>query len=140
MERPSPALRASHVLFVAAALLFGAPCFVIAWLGASVRFGDRAGWMAPVAALTAIALLRATRSSPGSARAVLATIATAGYLALGEWIVACLPIAAGMGQSPLEAAQRMGTDFGWMLIRLGNSPLDWGWMVLAIAMAALLGR
>ena len=123
-----------------AALPLGGLCFASAWLGAAVRSGGRAGWMALAAAALVVGLLRITGAPRGGSRALIAGLATAAYLAVGEWLVACLPIGASMGQSPVEAAHRIGLDFGWLLIQLGNRPADWLWMVVAMAAAVWLGR
>ena len=96
--------------------------------------------MVLVAALNAIAWLRITHTTQGAWRATIAVLMTLVSIALGEWLVASLPIARAMGQFPLETAQRMGPDFGWMLIRLGNTPLDWLTVIVALTLAAWFGR
>ena len=140
MERSPPFSHAANGLFTAIAFSVGGYGFVTAWILAALRTGSRAGWMAPLASLIAIVILRATGKAPGPRRGGWAVLMTAGYLTVGEWLVAGLPIAMGMGQAPAEAARHIGADFGWMLIRVGNSPGDWLWIAISLALAALLGR
>ena len=138
---PSPKTsRGGHPVLAILVLSIGGICFVSAWLGAAVHSASRAGWMAPVAAAVAIALLRLGWSSRGTRGRYFALVATFAYVLVGEWLVACMPIGAAMGQSPVEAAHRVGVDFGWMLVQLGNRPLDWFWLVLALAVAWRFGR
>ena len=96
--------------------------------------------MALIAAMNSIVLLRLACVRSGTPRALLAVLVTGTSIALGEWLLAALPIAWQMDQSPLEAARRMGPDFSWMLVRLGNTPLDWAFVVVALAVAARYGR
>jgi len=140
MEAASPPPRTRQAWLGIAALPLGGICFAGAWLGVSARSGGRAGWMALAATAIAVGLLRVTGMPPGASRARVALLSTAAYLAAGEWLVACLPIGAAMGESPIEAARRVGLDFGWLLIELGNRPLDWFWFALAVAAAWLFGR
>lgn len=129
-----------HPLLVAAMLVLGAFVFAGAWLAVAAACDSRAGWMTLLAALNSIALLRLARTHSGKPRALLALLVTAASIALGEWLLAALPIAWQMNQSPLEAARRMGPAFSWVLVQLGNTPLDWGLMVAALLLAAWLGR
>jgi hypothetical protein len=96
--------------------------------------------MALPAALNSIVLLRLARTRSGTPRALLAVLVTGVSIALCEWLLAALPLSWQMDQSPLQAARRMGSDFSWMLVQLGNTPLDWGLMVVALALAARYGR
>ena len=140
----SPALGAPdarlHVLLSTPLLVLGGLVFAGLWLVVAAACHGRAAWMSLVAAFNAIAWLHIAGARPGAPRAWLATFLTAASIALGEWLVAALPIAGLMNQSPLETAQRIGPDFGWMLIRLGNTSLDWGLIVIALAVAMRFGR
>jgi hypothetical protein len=118
----------------------GAFAFGGVWLVVAAMRGDRAGWMVLVAALNAVTWLRITHTRPGALRRLCAVLATSASIALGEWLVASLPIAQAMNQLPLETARRMGPDFGWMLIRLGNTPLDWLTIIVALMLAAWFGH
>jgi hypothetical protein len=129
-----------HPLFTALLLALGACAFACAWMVVAARSGDRAGWMVLVAALNAVAWLRLARTRAGTPRSLAAVLATSASIALGEWLVASLPIAQAMGQSLPDAAGRIGPDFGWMLIRLGNTPLDWLAIVVALMLAGWFGR
>ncbi len=137
---PTPAWTDLRPLFVLPLLLLGVLAFDGAWLAAAASTNGHAGWMAPFAALIGFAPLWLARAAPGSMRALLALLATATALALGNWLVAALPIGQAMGQFPLEAARRIGPDFGWMLIRLGNRPSDCLWTAFALVLAGLFGR
>lgn len=121
-------------------LVLGGLVFAGSWLVVAAACNGRASWMTLIAPFNAIAWLRMAGTRPGSARVLLAAFSTAASIAFGEWLVAALPIAGLMNQSPLESAQRMGADFGWMLIRLGNTSLDWGLVVIALLLATRYGR
>jgi len=121
-------------------LVLGMFVFTGAWLAVATACASRVGWMVLLAALSSIVLLRLARARAGKPRALLAVLVTAASIALGEWLLAAQPIAWQMNQSPLEAARRMGPAFSWMLVQLGNTPLDWAMMVVALALAAWLGR
>jgi hypothetical protein len=121
-------------------LLLGVFVFAGAWLAVATACDSRVGWMALLAALNSIVLLRLGRVHSGTPRALLAVLVTGASIALGEWLLAALPISWQMDQSPMQAAQRMGLDFSWMLVRLGNTPLDWSLVVVALALAARYGR
>ncbi len=129
-----------QLLLIASLLVLGSLAFAGTWVIVAAACHGRAGWMALVAALNAIAWLRMAKARPGAHRAMLAVFATSASIALGDWLVAALPIGAQVNQSPLEAAQRMGPDFGWMLIRLGSTPLDWSLIAVALVIALRLGR
>ena len=129
-----------RALLVALLLALGVFVFMGAWVGVAVLSNGHAGWMVLLAALDAGVFLRMARMRPGRMRARLALLATIASIALGNWLVAALPIARAMGLFPLETAQRIGPDFGWMLIRLGNTPVDWLWMVAALVLAMWFGR
>jgi hypothetical protein len=139
---PAPPILAATLRTLAASVLLalGALLFAIAWLIVADRTAGRAGAMAPLSAMIVIALLRATGTQSGWPRARLAALVTCGYLAAGEWLVSSLPIAAQAGIPPWKAVQEMGADFGWTLIHLGNTPLDWLWIGIAIALALRFGR
>jgi hypothetical protein len=131
---------ALYAIFVALLLALGAIVHAGAWLIAAALGNGHAGWMALFAALGTVVLLRFVGIAPGTSRAILALLGTAATIALGNWLVAALPIAQAMNLTPLEAALRMGPHFCWMLVSLGNAPLDWLWVALALALAAWFGR
>jgi hypothetical protein len=121
-------------------LALGVLAFDGAWLDLATTLDSRAAWMALIAALNAVAWLQITHTRHGALRALAAVLMTLVSIALGEWLVAALPIAQAMGQFPLETAHKMGPDFGWMLILLGNTPLDWLTVFVALMLAAWFGR
>ena len=129
-----------RVIFVAALLALGTCAAIGAWLVAAAVSDSRADWLAPLVAIDVAALLRFARVAPGPTRAMLAVAITTAALVIANWLVISLPMAEGMGMFPLDVASRTGPDFGWMLIRLGNTPMDWLWMAMALALAAWLGR
>jgi hypothetical protein len=100
-------------------LALGVLAFDGAWLDLATTLDSRAAWMALIAALNAVAWLQITHTRHGALRALAAV---------------------AMGQFPLETAHKMGPDFGWMLILLGNTPLDWLTVFVALMLAAWFGR
>ena len=128
------------MIFVTALLALGTCAVIGAWLVASALCNSHAGWVAPLAALSSVALLRFAHVAAGQARAMLATIATATTLVLANWLVIALPIAQSMDMLPLDAASRIGPHFAWTLTTLGTTSMDWLWMAFALVLAAWLGR
>jgi len=111
----------SHPLLVAVMLVLGVFVLAGAWLAIATACNSRVGWMALIAAMNSIVLLRLARVRSGTPRALLAVLVTGTSIALGEWLLAALPISWQMDQSPLEAARRMGADFSWLLVHLGKT-------------------
>lgn len=137
---PGPPDVSTRQIFAALLLGIGVLAFAGVWTAVASAWGGHAGWMVLAAALNSIAWLRFSGTPTGPERMLLAFLATVFSIVLGEWLVAALPIASAMGQFPLETAGRIGLDLGWMLIRLGNTPLDWLMVLVALMLAAWFGR
>jgi hypothetical protein len=135
-----PPVAPLQALFVALLLVVALVAYAGAWLVIAALYGGHAGWMALLAAPLVLILLQFTRVPSGASRAVLATFSTATAIGLGKWLVMALPVAQAMDLTPLAAARRIGPDFFWMLASLGNTPLDWLCVALALALAVWFGR
>ncbi len=129
-----------HALVIALLMVIAAFVCAGAWLVVAALRDGHAGWMAVLFVPVVIGLLRLTRVSSGTSRSVLALFATTMAISLANVLVAALPVAQAMDLTPLAAARRIGPDFCWMLVSLGNTPLDWLWAALALALAAWFGR
>lgn len=120
-------------------LLCGSLGFAAAWVLAMRALDTHAAWLAPLAALDAVLMLRLGRARPGAANAALALAATAATILLANWGIAATEIGRSLGLLPWESALRLGSSYAWELIRLANSPVELGWYALALAAAAFGG-
>ena len=119
-------------------LLSGSLGFAAAWVLAMRALDTHAAWLAPLAALDAVLMLRLGRARPGVANAALALAATAASILLANWGIAATEIGRSLGLLPWESALRLGPAYAWELIRLANGPAQLGWYALALVVAVSL--
>lgn len=138
MNRPAARTPRSHALpLLALALLALAVCGVAAaWVLAAFALERQCAWLAPVAALDMVLLLRFSRWPAGAGRAAAAVLATALALLLANYGIAAAEMGRSMGMPPWESAFRLGRDYASMLVRLANGPAEWAWYALGLAGAA----
>ncbi len=120
-------------------LLCGSLGFAAAWVLAMRALDTHAAWLAPLAALDAVLMLRLGRARPGVANAALALAATAASILLANWGIAATEIGRSLGLLPWESALRLGPAYAWELIRLANGPAQLGWYALALVVAVFGG-
>ncbi|WP_242113059.1 hypothetical protein [Luteimonas aquatica] len=122
-------------------LLLVASCGIGAiWALISLSGGKQNGWMAVIAALDAIWLLRLCRVRAGPWRAAGAVLATAIAVAFANWSIAAIGMGIPLGLGPWDAFVRLGAGHAWTLIWLANSAQDLAWIGAALVVAAVLGR
>ncbi|MFN3843245.1 MAG: hypothetical protein ACK4RW_08255 [Rehaibacterium terrae] len=110
------------------------------WTGVAVVSGKPVGWMALVAAVDAVLLLRLAGTRPGWPRAGVAVAATAATVVLANWFIVATQLGLAMGLRPLPSALRLGPDLAWYLAVLANGGLDVAAILAALALAAWWGR
>ena len=136
---PIPAAR--RLPFPAIALLLLASAGIAAaWTLAALVTGRQCSWMALVAALDAVIVLRITGTRPGALRAGAALAATAFAIALANWWIAAGQIGRSLGLMPWDSSLRLGPDYAWTLATLANRPADVAWIAAALLLAAIAGR
>jgi hypothetical protein len=111
-----------------------------AWALLALVTGRQSTWMALVAAVDAIAVLRLLRVRPGLARAGTALAATALSVVLANWWIAAGQIGRSLGLLPWDSSLRLGPDYAWTLATLANRPADIAWIAAALLLAAIAGR
>lgn len=121
-------------------LLLGSAGAAAAWVLLAVALDRQCGWMALVAALDAVVLLRMARVAPGLPRAALAVAATALAIALANWWIAGAQMGQSLGLLPWQSIPRLGWDHGWTLLGLANHGRELAWYGLGLVIAALAGR
>jgi hypothetical protein len=134
-----PSLTPAHAFFVAMSLALAVLVYAGAWLGVASWLDGFQGWMALLAAPTVIASLRFMLVPAGAVRGVSGALATIAAIALSNWLVVAVPLANGMGLTPLAAALRIGPHLLWTLLSLAHARLDWVWTALSPALVAWWG-
>ena len=110
--------------------------FAAAWVMAALALERQCAWLAPVAALDMILLLRFARSPAGAGRAGMASLGTALTILLANYGIAAAEMGRNMGLLPWASALKLGPDYAGMLMRLANGPAEWAWYALALLGAA----
>jgi hypothetical protein len=121
-------------------LLLASLGIAAAWALLALVTGRQCSWMALVASVDAIAVLRLLRVRPGMARGATALAATALAIALANWWIAAGQIGRSLGLLPWDSSLRLGPDYAWTLATLANRPADLAWIAAALLLAAIAGR
>ena len=121
-------------------LLLGSLFFAAIWILLAVYTGKPCGWMAVLAALDVALMLRWGGMPRGSARVLVAVLATATIAVLVNWLTAATQIGFAMGLNPWDSALKLGADYAWTLAGLANQTADRVWMGAALLLAALAAR
>ena len=135
-----PALVRRSRWFAPAVLTVGSFGFAAAWVLLAFARDRQSSWMAILAALDAVFLLRMARMPPGWPRATLAVAATAFTIALANWGIAAAQIGRSMGLLPWESVTRLGPFYAWTLANLANPPVDLWWLAISLVLAAVASR
>lgn len=111
-----------------------------AWVLVAQATGRQASWMAVVAAIDALLLLRMGGYRPGTARAGWAVLATLLAIALANWGIAADQVGRMLGLPPWDSIIRLGPEHGWLLLRMANDAVDLAWLAAGLVVAAAWGR
>lgn len=120
--------------------LFGVVGMSAVWALLALILDRQCAWMAAVAAIDIVLLLRLGRAAPGLPRATVALAATAATVMLSNWAIAATQVGGPMGFRTLDALQRLGTDHAQTLFGLANQPAEWAWYAIAAIIALWAGR
>lgn len=126
--------------FAPVLLLIGSFGFAAAWVLLAFARNAQCSWMAVLAAIDAVLLLRLARMRPGWMRSVLAVAGTALAIALANWGIAAAQIGKVMGLLPWESLAKLGPHYAWTLATLANRPADLAWLAAALLLAAIAAR
>ena len=120
-------------------LALGATGFAAAWMLLALAVDRQCAWLAPVAALDMVLLLRIAHWPAGRSRAAWALLATAATLAMANYGIVAGQMGQGFGMRPWESALHLGPNFAWLLAGLANSHLDLAFYAIGLATAAWAG-
>jgi hypothetical protein len=125
-----------------AVLLLAAGCigFAAAWVLVAFARDRQCSWMAMLAALDAVFLLRLARMPAGATRTLLAVGGTAVTIVLANWGIAAAQIGRAMGLLPWESIGKLGPFYAWTLANLANPPVDLLWLAASLVLAAIASR
>jgi hypothetical protein len=123
-----------------ALLLIGSAGFAAAWILVAFARDRQCSWMAILAAIDAVVLLRIARMRGGTSRMALAVAATAVTIALANWGIAAAQIGRSVGLLPWESMMKLGPFYAWTLINLANLPADLLWLGASLVVAAVAAR
>ena len=124
-------------------LVLGAAGFAAFWMLAALALDGLCAWLAPLAAVDMVLLLRMAKWPAGPARAAWAALATAGVVAAANFLIVAGQVGQNFGFRPWESALLLGRDYAWLLLRLAADRLDvalWTAGVLVALWAGLSGR
>lgn len=126
--------------FALALLLLGCCGIAAAWVVLAVASDRQASWMAVVAAVDAVLMLRLGRMPAGWHRSLCAVLGTGLVVVLANWGIAATHVGHMVGLLPWDALLRMGPHFTWTLTTLANGPGDLAWWGAALVLAAIASR
>jgi hypothetical protein len=121
-------------------LLIGSTGFAAAWILLAWARDQQCSWMAVLAAVDAVLLVRLARMPAGWLRATLAGAATAVSILLANWGIAAAQMGKPMGLLPWESMGKLGPSFAWVLVTQANHPADLAWLWLGLVLAVVASR
>jgi hypothetical protein len=101
------------------------------WAAISLVLGGSCGWMAILAALDAVLLLRLANWPPGRARALVALGVLALTLPVAGYFLATAQVGRGMGLRPFEALPRMSLELASLYLRANLGWIEALWAAFA---------
>ena len=128
--RPTPVLALILLLIFS----FG---FAAGWCLLAGTLESQVAWMAPLAALDAVVMLRLGRVHADWRRPAWAVVATLATIMLANWAIAALEIGRSIGLLPWESALRLGPAYAWELLRLANGPAELAWYAASVVVAGV---
>ena len=124
-------------VFIAAMLGLAAGAL---WMVVTLYLRQPMPWLAlPIAVILAWAIRNGVRR-PGNGAALLAALATLLASIYVSMLIAAAQIAGSMGLGLIDTLQTAGAGMLWQLARIGLSVSEGVWTVLAVLLAAWLGR
>lgn len=140
VTRPLPsAPQPSQWLLALFACLAGVLGVAAIWVVVAMLLGNAASWMALVAAVDAVVLLRLFGFPAGRAAALMAAAATLATFVLANWMIAATVVGRMMGLPMLASAQRLGVDHAWVLATMANGRAGFAMLALALLVAVAGG-
>jgi hypothetical protein len=133
-----PTNKAADWLLPTAALLAGILGTDAVWVAISVASGRPCSWIAPLAALDLVLLLRLTGAPVGRSRTVAAVLGTALAVVLAQWLIVATQMGISLGLQPVDSALRLGPVLATQYWRLSLGRADLAWLLASLPVAAWL--
>jgi hypothetical protein len=130
MPDPTPS---THRWYALPLLALGAAGFAAFWMLLALALDRQCAWLAPLAAVDMVLLLRMAKWPAGMSRAAWAVLATAFVIAAANVLIAAGQIGQNFGMRPWESALKLGPSYAWLLLTLALDRID-----LALCGAGLL--
>ena len=124
----------------AIATVAGVAGMVGAWVAVGALSGSSLSWLALVAALDVVLLLRLAHAPPGRGRVLVAVASTFVIVAAAQWLLAATRIGALVGLEPFASAARLGPALGWQVVKLSLGRVDWVLLLASLPLAAILAE
>lgn len=124
-------------------LALGAAGFAAAWMLLALALDRQCAWLAPLAALDMVLLLRMARWPAGPTRAAWAAVATALVIVAANFLIIAGQVGENFGLRPWESACLIGPHYAWLLAGLAIDRADlllFASGVLAATWAGFSGR
>ena len=121
-------------------LLIGVATATLAWVFIALLSGRQTGWMAVLAALEIVFMLRLSRFPAGSGRVAVTLVGTLLVVVAANWGIASAYVGGSMGLAPWESALRMGPFMAWTLFGLANGVAEALWVLVALVVGGWLAR
>jgi len=134
------AQRTKPSLLAICLLLAGCSGFAAAWVLVAFAHDRQCSWMALLAALDAVFLLRLARMPAGTTRSLLAVGGTLLTIVLANWGIAAAQIGRSMGLLPWESLGKLGPFYAWTLANLANPPVELLWLAASLLLAGIASR
>lgn len=124
-------------------LALGAIGFAAAWMLLALALNRQCAWLAPLAAMDMVLLLRLADWPKGMSRAAWAALATGVVVVAANVLIAAGQIGQSFGMRPWESALKIGPAYVWLLLGLAVTRIDlvlYGIGLLLALWAGLSGR
>ncbi len=132
-------MRIINFILGAVAGLLAAAAIGAVWSLIGLATGGRAAWMAPVAGLLLLLMLRFNGHPPGWRRAVAAVLLLVFTMAHANYVMASGFIAASTGRDLLDALTLIGPDMAFAVAKAHASSIEWLCYGLALLGSGVLG-
>ena len=133
-----PKNQAAPWLLPTVALLAGILGTDAVWVALAVASGRPCSWLAPIAALDLVLLLRFAGAPAGAVRTAAAVLGTALAVALAQWLIVATQMGLALGLQPVDSALRLGPALALQFMRLSLGRADLAWMLASLPVAAFL--
>lgn len=120
-------------------LLLGASGFAAGWMLLALALNLQCAWLAPVAALDMVLLLKMAKFPAGLARAIWAIAATLLVIAAANFLIVAGQVGQNFGIRPWVSALQIGPHYAWLLLTLVTARSDLALYAIGLLVALWTG-